>query len=141
MEHIVVGVDGSEGSDAALRWAVAEARAHGARLEVVLAWSYLDQPTVEFDPDYGEPVARAALDLVIERAGPTDDLEVVRTCVNDLPARALLAASQTADLVVVGSRGLGAFKGMVLGSVSQQVVTRAACSVLVVRTESDAPAS
>lgn len=138
MEHIVVGIDGSEDADAALRWAVAEARAHGARLEVVLAWSYLDQPTPEFDPDYGEPVARAALDAIIDRAGPTDDLEIVRTCVNDLPARALVAASQTADLVVVGSRGLGAFKGMVLGSVSQQVVTRAACSVAVIRARADA---
>lgn len=135
MEHIVVGIDGSEDAKTALRWAVAEARAHSARLEVVLAWSYLDQPTVEFNPDYGEPVARAALDLMVEQVGPVDDIEIVRTCVNDLPARALISAAEGADLLVVGSRGLGAIKGMVLGSVSQQIVTRATCSVAVIRAD------
>lgn len=132
MERIAVGIDGSPGGDDALRWAIAEARRWEAQLEVVLAWSYLDQPTKEFHPDYGEKDARAALDAAMARVGGADGVDVVLTCCNDLPTRALMDAAQRADLLVVGSRGLGGFKGLLLGSVSQQLSTHSPVPVVIV---------
>ncbi|MGH9048543.1 MAG: universal stress protein [Acidimicrobiia bacterium] len=132
-EVVTVGVDASEGSVRALRWALREARLRGARLRAVLAWSYLDQPKGSFDPAYGEDDARGQLDEALALvAGGADDVEIDPVLVNDLPARALLAAARDADLLVVGSRGLGGFKGLLLGSVSQQVVQHAPCPVVVV---------
>lgn len=132
-EVVTVGVDASEGSIRALRWALREARLRGARLRAVLAWSYLDQPKGSFDPAYGEDDARGQLDEALALvAGGADDVEIDPVLVNDLPARALLAAARDADLLVVGSRGLGGFKGLLLGSVSQQVVQHAPCPVVVV---------
>jgi nucleotide-binding universal stress UspA family protein len=130
---IVVGVDGSDGSRRALQWALQEARLRGAPARVVLAWTYLDQPVEGFDVAYGESDARARLDQVVDAvASEGDDVELERVVVNDLPARALLDAARGADLLVVGSRGLGGFKGLLLGSVSQQVVQHAPCPVVVV---------
>jgi nucleotide-binding universal stress UspA family protein len=133
-KRILVAVDGSPGSRAALRRAAVEAAAHDAALHVVMAWSFLDQVVApKADPQYGEERAAADLDAIVaEELGdsrPADlDLEVV----NDLPARAVLTRSGGAWLLVVGSRGLGGFKGLLLGSVSQQIVHHAPCPVLVV---------
>lgn len=130
---IVVGVDGSTDSQRALRWAAQEARTRGARLKVVLVWSYLDQEPAGFDPAYGEQAARRSLDAAVAALGAESagvDLEPVLVC--DLPARGLLDAARGADLVVVGSRGLGGFTGLLLGSVSQQVTQHAPCPVVVV---------
>lgn len=135
MERIVVGIDGSPGADRALRWAIDEARQWNAHLDVVIAWSYLDQPTTEFDPHYGEADARAAAEAAIERVGGAEGADVTITCCNDLPARALLDQAVGADLVVVGSRGLGGFKGLMLGSVSHQVVTHAPSPVVIIHPE------
>ena len=132
MKHIAVGVDDSPGGRAALAWALAEARQWDARLEVVLAWSYLVQPIAEFRPDFDEAAAAEVLDKILG-AHDLSGVAVERTIVNELPARALLRASGTADLMVVGARGFGGFAGLLLGSVSQQVVTHAACPVVVVR--------
>ncbi|MBK5223482.1 MAG: universal stress protein [Acidimicrobiia bacterium] len=135
MDRIVVGIDGSPGADRALEWAIAEARTWGAHLEVVLAWSFLDQPTEQFKPDYGADDATATLAAAIERVGGTEGLDVTLTCVNDLPARALIEAADRADLIVVGSRGIGGFKGLLLGSVSQQLATYAPVPVVVIHPE------
>jgi nucleotide-binding universal stress UspA family protein len=130
---IVVGVDGSEGSRRALRWAVQEARLHGAQVRAVLAWTYLDQPQGRFDAAYRERDARALLDRVLgEVVGDGPDVEIERIVVCELPVRALLDAARGADLLVVGSRGIGGFKGLLLGSVGQQVVQHAPCPVVVV---------
>lgn len=129
---VAVGVDDSEGGRAALAWAVAEARQWNAAIEVVLAWSHLVQPTQEFEPDFDQARAHEVLGELLGEHD-LDGIEVVRTVVNDLAPRALLDASRRADLVVVGARGLGGFAGLMLGSVSQQVVTHAACPVVVVR--------
>lgn len=139
LKLIVCGVDGSESADAALLWAHGEAVRHGARLRVVLAWTWLDQhhlaPDTTFTPDYHEEdaqgVAEGIVDRVLGDERGTVDLEV--RAVMDRPAAALLAAADDADLVVVGSRGLGGFKGLLLGSVSRQVVDHARCPVLVHR--------
>ena len=134
--RIVVGVDGSEGADAALRFAVEEAERWGATVTAVLAWGFLDQPGVPedrpFDPAFGEPQARAYLDAAIHHAvGDQPAVPISPLVVCDLPARALLEAAAAADLLVVGTRGLGGFTGLLLGSVSQQVVQHAPCPVAV----------
>lgn len=133
----MVGVDGSEGADEALRFALYEGKCRGARVEVVMVWGFLDQPGVgqgtPFDPKFGEEQAKARLAEVIERVAgdyPGVAIEPVPLC--DLPARALLRQAEGADLLVVGARGLGGFRGLLLGSVSQQAVHHAPCPVVVV---------
>lgn len=132
--RVVVAVDGSPASRLALRRAAEEAAAHGATLEVVLAWGLLDQPGgKDFNPQFDDHDARAVLDgIVTGELGDSRPDDVVLHVVNDLPARAVLAAAKGAWLVVLGNRGLGGFKGLLLGSVSQQVVHHAPCPVLIV---------
>jgi len=134
---IVVGVDGSPGSRAALRVAAEEARAHGRALRVVMVYGYLEQHhargATAFDPAYNEDDAKEALGEILEQeltATPSVPIEPV--LVTDLAARALIEQSQRASMIVVGARGLGGFQGLLLGSVSQQVVHHAKCPVLVV---------
>jgi nucleotide-binding universal stress UspA family protein len=132
-DRIVAAVDGSATSRVALTRAAVEADAHQATLHVVFAWNYLDQAHLdEFDPGYGEAKARAWVeafidDVLTERPAGT---EVI--LINDQAAPALIDASRDASMVVVGSRGLGGFGGLMLGSVSQQVVQHAHSPVLVV---------
>ena len=137
---VVVGIDGSDGSLRALRWAAEEARLRGARLRVVLAWSYLDQPGKgEFDPSYGEDDARRTVDEAVAALGADGEgIDIEPVVVNDLPARGLLeAAGPDPDLLVVGARGRGGFKGLLLGSVSQQVAQHASCPVVIVPEKGD----
>lgn len=130
---VVVGVDGSSGADRALLEAAADARRRDATLRIVHAWSYLDQPGEAFDPKFGRAAAQALVEQAVARAGRAlDGLRVEQVEVCELPARALLDASLDADVVVVGARGLGEIRGLVLGSVSQEVVHHAPCPVLVV---------
>jgi nucleotide-binding universal stress UspA family protein len=132
--RIVVGVDGSDLSRSALSRAALEAAAHGASLDIVHAWNFLDQPGPEFDPHYGEAHARARIEAVVDEVLGDDRPEHTNVVlINDHPAPAVVAAAAGAFMVVVGARGLGGFKGLVLGSVSRHVVQHAACPVLVVR--------
>lgn len=132
---VVVGVDGSEGAAAALRWAYHEARLRRLELTALMAWSYLDQhhPGHDFTPDYDQDQAAAALDAAVDATLGPDAGSVHRNAVCDLPARALIDTSATADLLVVGARGLGGFKGLLLGSISQQCLHHAGCPVAVIR--------
>jgi nucleotide-binding universal stress UspA family protein len=110
----VVGIVG------AFRRAAQEMKAHRASLEVVMAWSMLDQATAAgFDPNYGDARARADLEEIVAAELGADTSRVELRVENDLPARALLSAAEGAWLLVVGSRGLGGFKGLLLGSVSR----------------------
>ena len=127
---VVVGVDGSEHARRALTWAAEEAKLRGARLRAVHVWSYLNQAGEAFDPTYGEDDAQRLLEETV--AGVRDDVETELVAVCDLPARGLLDAAQGADLLVVGARGMGGFGGLLLGSVSQQVVQHAPCPVVIV---------
>lgn len=132
--RVVVGVDGSDTSRHALRSAAAEAAAHGARLEVIHAWNFLDQPGPSFDPEFGEDKARARASAVVDEVlGDDRPSDLVITVVNDHPSPALVQAAEGALMVVVGARGLGGFKGMLVGSVSQHVVQHSPCPVLIVR--------
>lgn len=140
MGYMVVGVDESAGAAAALRWAVREAAARGWSLTAVLAWGLLDQHHLigdqPFDPAYGEADALAALDEIVRAAvGTADGATVERKVVCDLAAHALLSSSAAADLLVVRARGLGGFRELLLGSVSQHVLHQATCPVAVVRSD------
>ena len=136
---IVVGVDGSEPSKEALRWAARQAELTSADLHVVAAWEY---PTAwgwappypeRFDP---EGDTRRVLEATVEEAlGSSADVELV--VLEDRPAPALLRAAADAELLVVGSRGRGEFVGMVLGSVSEHCVHHARCPVVVVHSRAE----
>jgi nucleotide-binding universal stress UspA family protein len=136
MTGIVVGTDGSEGGTTALRWALEEGGRRGWAVTVVLAWDYLAQPkldaTAPFDPHYDETKAAEYLDGYLAQALGDAASTVGRVVVNDKAAPALLDAAGGADLLVVGARGLGGFKGLLLGSVSRAVVEHAPCPVAVV---------
>ena len=134
--RIVVGVDGSAPSQRALDWAVAEAQRTGDSLHLVTAWmfpmalGYAFTSTVHEVEQNAQKVIDAATAHVAEIA---PDVTVSGETSEQLPAPALVAAAKGADLLVVGSRGLGGFEGLLLGSVSQYCTRHAQCSVVVVR--------
>lgn len=136
---IVVGVDGSNHSKEALRWAVAQAKAIGGRVHAVMSWEWNTNPFamgpgVQEDLVTAEEAARQKLaDTVAESVGASPGVPVFRRVEQGTPAQVLVDASKEADLTVVGTRGYGGFKGALLGSVSQQVVQYAAGTVVVVR--------
>jgi nucleotide-binding universal stress UspA family protein len=137
---ILVGVDGSAASRAALEWAVEEARLRNARLHVVHTWTLpvsayaapvgavLDGEVLDGVRDAAEQLVSAVLDDV-----DAGGVEVDRSVVEGSPAASLLEAAENADLLVVGSRGRGGFAGLLLGSVSQQCAQHAPCPVVIVR--------
>ncbi|WP_306214000.1 universal stress protein [Actinoplanes sp. RD1] len=134
---IVVGVDGSPSSTAALRWAVGQARLAGGRVQAVAAWEYPTYygwagpvPYEDIAVSVGK-VLDEAVHAVVDAATP--DVEVLQSVVPGNPSQALIDASAHAALLVVGSRGHGAFAGALLGSVSQHCVHHAHCPVVVVR--------
>ena len=140
MSRIVVGVDGSENAGAALAWALEEGRRRGAAVEAVHAWQ---EPVVggtaaglvpvPIDTDAFEQGSRQQLDQAVDAVGDdATDVEVQRILIHDSPARALLDRAVGADLLVVGRRGHGGFMGLLLGSVSQQIVWHAPCPVVIV---------
>ena len=136
---VVVGVDGSECAREALRLAIEETRYRGGELRIVAAWSipvmmYAGGYLAGIDPSTFERAAEAEAENAVEqvrRRAP--EMEVHGSVANESPAAALLDAAATADLLVVGSRGLGGFERLLLGSVSQQVAQHARCPVLIVR--------
>lgn len=139
MATIVVGVDGSPVAVSAVRFAVDEARRRGAEVKAVHAWQV---PTPFYDagfalaadlPEEAERIAREVLDEALARASVEGSGVSVTPIVRaGQPAEVLCAESRGADLLVVGSRGLGGFRGLLLGSVGQQCVQHAPCPVVVV---------
>jgi nucleotide-binding universal stress UspA family protein len=137
---IVVGVDGSEASKEALRWALEEARLRRSRLRAVYAWVYPQIggrgyiPSELLDPELLRQTAQERLDaLVVEVAGESPGVELERGVHEGPAAQVLVEAAQGAALLVVGSRGHGGFAGLLLGSVSQQCAHHAPCPVVIVR--------
>jgi nucleotide-binding universal stress UspA family protein len=135
---IVVGVDGSESSLAAIRWAVRQAKLTGAPLEIVSAWEWpvgYSGWETPVPPDY-DPAdeTRRQLDKAVNAVlTPSDAIEVRRSVIEGHPAPVLEALSKIADLVVVGTQGHREFVGMLLGSVSEHCVTHCHCPVVVTR--------
>jgi nucleotide-binding universal stress UspA family protein len=137
MNTIAVGLDGSESAKRALRWALEEARLRGARLRVIHVWSPPHFSGFDTEPpDLGRMRGQAAQTLarlVREAIGDPGDVEVEHVLREGPPAPELIAAASDADLLVVGSRGLGGFKELLLGSVAHQCALHAQCPVLIVR--------
>ncbi|WP_446219293.1 universal stress protein [Micromonospora sp. IBHARD004] len=133
---VVVGADGSESSLRALGFAVERAQQRDVPLRVIRVWEPPGEPWAPpgFDPEEANATARAAAEE--ELAGWRESFPAVEV---DLrvspgnPAALLVEASREAQLVVVGSRGRGELRGMLLGSVSQQLLQHAHCPVAVVR--------
>ncbi len=136
MGKIVAGVDGSRGSQAALRFALEEARLRGSSVTAVFAWAIpfvADVPTgllPSLLADFREDAAKVLEDAIAE--ADTSGVEVERLVVEGPAGAALVEAAKDAELLVVGSRGRGGFKGLLLGSVSQQCAHHAACPVVIV---------
>jgi nucleotide-binding universal stress UspA family protein len=157
MSSIIVGVDGSAPSTAALAWAVNEARDHGAELTVVHVYRapevgadpqlasthFPDHVSVEQAADgaegrreaYEEEAHRRAEGVVNAalREVDTDGARIKTVVLSGRPAAQLVEISRDADLLVVGSRGRGGFGSLRLGSVSEQCARHASCPVVVVR--------
>ncbi len=151
MKRIVVGVDGSEGSQRALEWAAEEAGLRDAGLEVVTTyepepeWAGLpadggmSSEQIEAVRDNVKTATRRAAEhaqgvakKMIAGLPSTIDAEAV-VIASQRPAEALVERSRGAQMLVVGSRGLGGFKTLMLGSVSQQCATHADCPVVIIR--------
>ncbi|HEX5029534.1 MAG TPA: universal stress protein [Gaiellaceae bacterium] len=145
---IVVGVDGSEASRDAIRWAAEEARLRSTSLVAVYAWSFIPPQPIG-DPgmlavpvgdlpgqlDAEKDAARAALDAAVDEVlGGEQGVEVERKLAEGDAGDVLVAESADAELLVVGSHGRSGFKAAILGSVSRHVVAHASCPVVVVKT-------
>ena len=133
--RIVVGIDGSEPSRRALRWAVNEALKWHADLTVLHAWRFGSSPTDPLVPqDAIRRVGAAAQHLLDDEVAFAREAgaEAAGSLVFATAVRALVDASAAADLLVVGSRGRGAVGAALLGSVSQACVRHAHCPVVVV---------
>lgn len=136
--RVVVGVDGSPDARAAAEWAVREAIAHDGRLLVVHAWSLpaITGGAGAMSAYPFEAVEISAQQLLDDEATHirelAPDLELEIRLQYGSPIEVLLELDTGQDLIVVGSRGVGRVVGLLLGSVSQAVVTRASCPVLVV---------
>jgi nucleotide-binding universal stress UspA family protein len=133
---IAVGVDESESSRRALRWAAQEALRRGTGLEVVTAWSWdaiegasLAEMAPNTMQNLAEQTQNQAIEEVLEAMSPRP--EITRRVVQASATQALAEASQHADLVVVGTHGRGPVRSFLLGSVSLSVIKNAACPVVV----------
>jgi nucleotide-binding universal stress UspA family protein len=138
--RIVVGVDGSEGSKEALRWAARQAELTGATLLAIITWQYpAFYGWVPEDVDFAELAQRALNEALDEVFGANRPARLQTSVTEGFAAQVLVAASEGAGLVVVGSRGYGGFTDAVLGSVSTYCVHHSHSPVTVIR-PSDHPA-
>lgn len=132
---IVVGVDGSANSEAALRWAVDEAGVRGVRVRAVLTWSFLGQDDGGLGMGTTHDQAQAAVEEFVARVVGDDPAAAGRVdavAVNDLAVPGLLDQARDAALLVVGSRGRSTVRGLLLGSTSRSVVEQAPCPVVII---------
>lgn len=139
---VLVGVDGSGNSEAAIAFAFEAAAARGVALVAVHTWSdFVFDPSMSAVPTGWTAMAEAAEELLAERivgwADKFPDVTVERVVSWDRPAHSLLERATRSQLVVVGSRGRGEFAGTVLGSVSNAMLHRSPCPVAVVRSSND----
>lgn len=136
-QRIIVGVDGSESSKCALRWAFKQAKLAGAVVRAIGAWEFPAFYSWEggpMPPDDFEDSARKCLDDTVEEMQRQEpDVKVERELVHGHAAQVLVDASDDAELLVVGSRGHGSFYKALLGSVSQRAAVHANCPVVIVR--------
>jgi nucleotide-binding universal stress UspA family protein len=137
---IIVGIDGSDHSRRALEWAVKEAAIRHAPLTVLVvqpaiagySGSATAYPGDAAQAEQGRKTAQEETDQVVAGLGGSAPETVTVQAAIGIPAAVLIEASKDADLVVVGSRGTGGFRELVLGSVSTQVTHHAHCPVVVI---------
>ncbi len=134
---VVVGVDGSESSIEACRWALNEARLRGTSLSVVTAWNW--------PSGYGYPMPMPpGLDLVVESKNMQQEVvaslgeeaagvKIDEQVMQGHPYEVLVGVSRDAAMLVVGRRGFGEFVSFFVGSVTERIVAHAHCPVVVVR--------
>ncbi|OAR22650.1 universal stress protein UspA [Streptomyces sp. ERV7] len=135
--RVVVGVDGSEASHEALRWAVSHARLIRATVDAVAAYDVpgaagWSAPAVDADLDE-EQAKKDLADELHSVLGQTGDVALTSHIVRGNPAEVLIGASADAELLVVGNRGRGGFARLLLGSVSLQCAQHASCPVVIIR--------
>jgi nucleotide-binding universal stress UspA family protein len=136
--QIVVGVDGSESSNEALRWAARLAPSLDATIHAIVAWENpvvygLDAALPTWKPD---ETAQEILNKSLEKVfGKTRPAGLIGSISQGHPTFVLIDASKDAEMLIIGSRGLGGFAGLLLGSVSSTCAERAECPVLVVHGE------
>ena len=135
--RIVVGVDGSEPSMAALRWAIRQAKQTGSSVDAVIAWrvpsGYGLAPIGDGGVDFEGDAKKILADALSEVGGTESNVVIRPAVVEGHPADVLVWSARGADLLVVGSRGHGGFTSALLGSVSRHCVHHASCPVLVIR--------
>jgi nucleotide-binding universal stress UspA family protein len=136
-KRIVVGVDGSDASEAALTWAIRQAKLTGAVVDAIIAWQLplaLRTPwPPELTTDF-EGNARHTLTRTIKKVRHvTSGVKIRPSLTEGNPTQVLLDAAKGADLLVVGARGHGGYAGALLGSVGQHCVHHAHCPVVIVR--------
>lgn len=140
--RIVVGVDGSEAALRALRWAAREAARCGTTLEIVTSWEdpyryWGERPPLDLVEQEERSVRHRAQEIADEAAAVArtlaDGLPVTTRVAEEDAASSLIEASSGAELLVVGTRGRGGFRGLLVGSVSQKCIGHAHCPVVVVR--------
>jgi nucleotide-binding universal stress UspA family protein len=135
--RIVVGVDSSATSVKALRWALDEARLRGSSVELVHAFPRPELigmtmvVTLPSDDELREASAQVVQDS-LDSVGGAGGVDVTVHVGPGGPASMLVDIAAGADLLVIGSRGLGGFRGLLLGSVTQQVIAHAPCPVVVI---------
>jgi nucleotide-binding universal stress UspA family protein len=139
MRSVLIGVDGSEDSRTALRWGTALGRELGLPVHAMRAWQYPSDTMMRFgrielpDPPEADRLYEEELRSVLheELGGVADD--AVAKVARGPAVSALLRHAERDAMIVVGSRGLGGFRGLLLGSVTQQLCEHAPCPVTVVR--------
>ncbi len=136
MGRIVVGIDSSADSARALRWALEEAVLRDAEVELVHAYptpELVALPALVTMPTDDELHlgAKAIVEQTLAEVGGPGEVPVRTILRPGGSARVLCEVAEGAELLVVGARGLGGFRGLLLGSVSQQVVAHAPCPVLI----------
>ena len=144
MPGIIVGIDGSVHSRRALQWALNEASIRHAPLTVLTvnqavagySGSAVGYPGDEERTEKARDAAQEETDRVLEMTGTgSRPPSVTVRAVSGLPSEALLDAAADADMIVVGSRGAGGFRRLLMGSVSTQVSSHAHCPVVVIPAE------
>jgi len=141
MSRIIVGIDGSGHSQRALEWALREAALRRVPVTVLTVYQALRDNLV-FVASYpgdadltakAKAAAQAETEKVLADLGSSQPESVTVSGVNGIPAEELIKAGEGADMIVVGSRGVGGFSRLVMGSVAAQVAQHAPCPVVIVR--------
>ncbi|MFD0501008.1 universal stress protein [Streptomyces rhizosphaericus] len=135
LRPVVVGLDGSPESFTAANWAAREAQRRGLPLHLVHAWLWQagDLPAADSEDTVRHWARRILRDAEKELSGRHPDLPLTTEQMPTTAVTALLERAESAEMLVVGSRGLSALTGFLLGSVGQQVLARATCPVVMVR--------